>query len=89
MKLSPKDVILLDRLNKHPELKERVESLLNLTENTQGDVIKVDEAERQTIEVVRQLGNEILHDWANRRIDVSVDQLRKKESGIEGNGKKK
>ncbi len=89
MKASLKDLTLLERLNKHPKLKERIDSILNMTENTQGDVIKADEAERQTIENVHQLGNEVLHDWANHQIDVSVAQLQTEEKGIEGNGKKK
>ena len=78
----------LDRLNQHPELKARFDSILDLAENTKGDVIKADEAERQTIEAVRQLGNEILHDWASGRIYQSTEQLKSETESITGNGKK-
>ena len=89
MTLSSDDINFGERLNKHPKLKERMKSILDLTENTQGDVIKADEAERKTIETVRQLGNDILQDWGNRRSIVCEEQLREEETGIEGNGKKK
>ena len=86
--LSSDDITFTERLNRHPELKIRMKSILDLTENTQGDVIKADDAERQTIEAVRQLGNDILQDWGNSRSAASEAQLRKETTGIEGNGKK-
>ena len=55
---------LLERLEKHPELKERFEMIVDIVENAAGDVEKADEAERRAIEAVRQLGNEIVHGWA-------------------------
>ena len=78
----------LNRLNQHPELKVRFNSILDLAENKNGDVIKADEAERQTIDAVRQLGNEVLHDWANGRINQSTEELKSEQKSIEGNGKK-
>lgn len=87
--LSSDDMSFTERLNRHPELKARMKSILDLTENTQGDVIKADDAEKQTIKAVRQLGNDILQDWGNHRSASSEAQLRKEETGIEGNGKKK
>ena len=58
---------LAERLEKHPELKERVEMILDIVENTAGDVEKANEAERRAIETVRQLGNEIVQGWAQRQ----------------------
>ena len=55
---------LSERLEKHPELKERFEMILDIVENAAGDVEKADEAERRAIEAVRQLGNEIVQGWA-------------------------
>jgi len=89
MTLSSNDIDLIKRLNSHPKLKARMESILDLTENSEGNVIKADEAERQTIETMRQLGNEVLQDWGNRRSSASDAELRAQEKGIEGNGKKK
>lgn len=58
---------LSERLEQHPELKERFEMILDIVENTSGDVEKADEAERRAIEAVRQLGNEIVQGWAQRQ----------------------
>jgi hypothetical protein len=41
---------------------------LDIAENTSGDVIKADDAEEQTIEALRQLGNDVLHHWTHKRI---------------------
>lgn len=77
-----------NRLSNHPTLKARFQAILDVAENTRGDVISAHEAEQQAIEQVRQLGNELLHDWAHRRIDASADQLKNEQEGVVGNGKK-
>ena len=82
---------LLERLEKHPELKERFEMILDIVENTSGDVEKADEAERRAIEAVRQLGNEILQGWAQRQhqkkeheCDQNVELSRKEKKRSTG-----
>ena len=45
-------------------------------------------AERQAIEEVRNLGNEILEDWARRRVESSANELKTEEKNLKGNGKK-
>jgi len=72
------------RLEAHPTLKSRFESILDLAENTNGDVIKADEAERQAIKEVRNLGNEILHDWAIQRVESSANELKTEEKNLKG-----
>ena len=57
----------MERLEEHPELRQRFEMILDIVENVAGDVEKADEAERRTIEAVRQLGNETVHAWAQRQ----------------------
>ncbi|SJM92686.1 hypothetical protein CRENPOLYSF2_2860002 [Crenothrix polyspora] len=42
--ISHEDKILIDRINKHPHLKDRFESLLGVIENTQGQYTKADDA---------------------------------------------
>ncbi len=71
---------LSERLEKHPELKERFEMIMDIVENVSGEVEKADEAERRAIEAVRQLGNEILLGWAQR-------QQQKKENECDQRGK--
>jgi hypothetical protein len=79
----------VERLEAHLTLKSRFESILDLAENTSGNVITADEAERQAIEEVRKNGNEILHDWARQRVEASAKELKDVEKNAKGNGKKK
>jgi hypothetical protein len=66
-KTGGKKETLAERLKQHPELAERFEMILDIVDNAAGDVEKADEAERRAIEAVRQLGNEVLQDWAQRQ----------------------
>ena len=83
------DKIFVDRINRHPELRERMEALLNIVENAEGDCTKANDAEQRVIEEVRKIGNTALHGWANQAVERSAAQLRKDEKSLEGNGKKK
>lgn len=48
----------MTRLHHHPQLRERMETLLNVVENVAGDCTKADAAEQAVIEEVRKRGNE-------------------------------
>jgi hypothetical protein len=54
---------LLRRLRENPQLQAKIEAMLAIIENAGGDVEKA-EAERRTIEELRQMGNEALRSWA-------------------------
>ena len=82
-----KENSLEKRLNKHPHLKNRIEQLLKIVENADGDLKKADEAEKRVIEELRKMGNEVLYDWASNREKQEVETVNKK--GLRGNGKKK
>ncbi len=77
------------RLNKHPLLKKRVEELLEVMENTNGDFKKADEAEQKVIEELRKMGNDVLHGWASNRETQEFEKVLDDKNGLIGNGKKK
>ena len=56
-----------ERLNDYPELKVRIEELLSMVENAEGDLVKADAAEERVIEEIRQLGQTVLQTWATRQ----------------------
>jgi hypothetical protein len=60
---------LMERLDRHPILRSRVESLLRVVEDAEGDCEKADAAERRMIEELRQMGNEALTAWAERGVE--------------------
>ena len=55
------------RLNAHPVLKARIMRILDVAENSAGDVVRSDDAEQRAIDELRALGQELLHDWGQRR----------------------
>lgn len=81
------DTKLLELLNRHPELKQRVRALADIAEDSDGDLVRADEAERRVIEEVRRIGQETLHSWAEGRI-AGGEQAQLQADGVRRAGKK-
>ncbi len=62
-------------------------SLLGVVEDAGGDLEKADAAERRVIEELRQMGNEVLTEWAQGGIDQCTAQAQETE-GLRSGGKK-
>ena len=63
--LSPQD--FLDRLQHYPDLQAEFESLLLVVENSEGDVVKADQAEELVAQRLQFLGQQAIQSWANRK----------------------
>jgi hypothetical protein len=83
------DQIFVERLNQHPKLRERMESLLNVVENVAGDCTRADDAERYVIEELRKMGNDALHCWGDQAAINSTEQLKEQQTKLQSHGKKK
>jgi hypothetical protein len=77
-----------ERLKAHPILQGRIEAILEIVEDSAGEVERADEAERRMIEEVRQLGNEALQGWAERKVEEGEVVVRGPGAGVKRNGKK-
>jgi hypothetical protein len=75
LSLSQEDKELLNRLNRRPDLKRRMKSILSVAEDDGEGIVKADEAESRIIEEVRQMGNEVLTGWAESRVEKSEADL--------------
>ena len=75
------------RLDNHPQLRARIERLLDLCEDTDGDLRKADAAEDRVIEEMRGLGREILEDWAGGQLSARCQALGQ-TAGVWRDGKK-
>ena len=64
------------RLNRHPALKGKIESLLAVVEDAEGDLIKADAAEQRVIEEIRQLGQAALQGWATRSNQAQSERFK-------------
>ena len=58
---------LEERLKDLPELRARIERMLEVVENSAGDVEKASTAEEHVTVELRQMGNEVLHSWARHQ----------------------
>ena len=65
---------LAHRLARHPALQERIEAILNIMESGGDDLKRADEAERQIIETLRQLGHDALSGWAEQHEAAAAEQ---------------
>jgi hypothetical protein len=81
------DTKLLDLLNRHPQLKQRVRALADIAEDAEGELVRADEAERRVIEEVRRIGQETLHSWAQARI-ARGEEAQAQAEGLRRAGKK-
>ena len=79
-----KDDLLAKRLAKYPELHERMEQILEMVENFQGDANTADEAEERAIEEVRKLGQEMLGVWAKEKEKKLVRGVQRRYRGTMG-----
>ncbi|MCI5190908.1 MAG: ISKra4 family transposase, partial [Candidatus Electrothrix sp. AS4_5] len=67
--LSQEDKELINQLNRHPDIKDRVKSIVSIANNDGDGIVTADEAESRVIEEVRRMGNEVLTGWAESRVE--------------------
>jgi hypothetical protein len=79
---------LEERLQGNPALRNRLESILDIAENVNGEFKTADEAEERAIEELRRLGNELLQEWAINQEKKAVEDLVKQTERPVGHGKK-
>ena len=85
--LSDQDLKLVEKLNRHPRLKARMERVLAIAEDAGDDLIKAADAEQRVIEEMRRMGNEVLTHWAEGRVEKSAATLENSQA-VAGSGKK-
>jgi len=78
---------LEEKLKDLPELRARIERMLEVIENAAGDVERAAEAEGHVTEELRQMGNEVLHGWARRQEQKKEEKFNNKR-GVNRKGKK-
>jgi hypothetical protein len=88
MFLAKSDITLEQRLSQYPSLKNRIELLINIIEDSAGDCQKADEAEMRVIEELRRMGSEALHCWSEHRIEQTTKDFDKAHSTAIKSGKK-
>lgn len=75
MQVSPKIALITERLINYPDFVDIVDELLNIMENTDGDCIKANDAERRVIAEVQKIGQNTLTQWAQNREDIATKDV--------------
>jgi hypothetical protein len=68
---------LIEKLRKRPQLMERLESIMGISEVDDEKLPTADEVEERLIEEIRRLGNEVMGQWAQNaeiRVGQEVEQ---------------
>jgi hypothetical protein len=80
--VSETEAALVERMRRHPHLRERFEAILKLAEVGEGEVGTADQVEGKLVEEVRLLGNATMRDWAGGAREKLEADLAKRESGV-------
>src|SRR5271169_276635 len=86
--LKPAEARLIQQLRQHPEMMERVQSILEITGSTAGPLKTADEVEELLIQEMRQLGNSSMSQWA-KQAEQRVSKELKEQDPTVRSGKKK
>ena len=81
------DEALLAFFQSHPQLRDRLASIVSAVGNVNGDLGEADAAEERLIEEMRLLGRAAMQSWAERRIEATEREVRD-QPGIHHHGKK-
>ena len=63
-------------LDAHPNLRDRIASIVGAIEDTDGNLKEADAAEERIIEEMRHLGREAMQGWAERQVEVTEQEIR-------------
>lgn len=64
------------KLHAHPQIRERIVSILSVVEADESGLKRADEAEERLVEEVRRMGQEAMHAWALRQIEQTEQEVR-------------
>ena len=81
------DEALLEFFRTHPELRDRMVSIVAAVGNSEGDLVEAGAAEDRLVEEMRLLGREALQSWAEERITATEREVRL-QAGLHRQGKK-
>ncbi len=89
--MSISTINLETRLKRHPLLHQRIEALLGVVEDSEGDLDKANAAEERVIQELQQMGKEVLQHWAKEKEFQKTKEYKEsnRQDKIKNKGKKK
>jgi hypothetical protein len=86
--LSQTEIRLIEQLRKHPEIRDRVQGILELASNAEGPLKTADEVEELLIQEVRKLGNATMREWATQAEERVSNEVKAQDATIRSRKKK-
>ena len=80
---------LVKQLREHPEIRIRVQSILEITRNAEGALKTADEVEELVIEEMRRLGHVTLNRWAIEAEERVSTELRSQDPTVRSRKKRR
>jgi hypothetical protein len=87
--VSAAEAQLFERLRQHPEMMERVQSILEIAYNTEGPLKSADQVEELLIQEMRRLGNTSMHQWATQAEQRVSRELKARDGTVRSRKKKR
>ena len=75
-------------LDAHPNLRERIASIVGAIEDSDGNLKEADAAEERIIEEMQLLGRETLQGWADKQVERTEREIRRQPRMHRQGGKK-
>lgn len=88
-KVTATEAKLLEQLRAHPEMLERMQSILELASNQEGPLKTADEVEEALIEQIRQLGHTTMTQWAKTAEERVTTELHVEDPTVVSRKKKR
>lgn len=79
---SAREKRFIEKLRGRPQLMERFEAILELTQSEEGELRTADEVEELLVEEVRRLGHRAMEDWASGAEERVAGALKQSGPGV-------
>ena len=88
-KITAQEAKLLEGLRRHPEMMERVQSILEIASNENGPLKSAAEVEEMVIEQMRRLGHSTMSQWAMTAEERVSTELQRQDPTVLSRKKKR
>ena len=87
--ITPQEIQLIEQLRQHPEMMERLQSILEIARNEDGPLKTADEVEELLIQEMRRLGSTTMHQWASQAEERVSTELQQQDPTVRSRKKKR
>lgn len=87
--LAAQEIGLVEQLRQHPEMKARIETILEIAYDSAGPLQTADQIEQRLIEAVRRLGQETMRQWATQAEGRVSHELKQQDPTVLSRKKKR